>query len=196
MAPVHVDRKTLTQAQAGDTRAQEALLHELGPVLASLVYRLGARREAEDQLQAILAHLLAVLPRFDPEGPAQLSTWAFSVAQRWLLMEKRRVMPALVPIDGGLQVPSPERGVHEHAEDAQLMALVRAELIRLPPEQRRVFELTQLAGQSITELALLDGVPVATLKTRLHRARAQLVARLGPLLGRASRPGGPRAASR
>lgn len=118
------------------------------------------------------------------------------MAQRWLLMQRRRAAPTLVPLDGGLHVPSQERGAHEQVEDAQLLALLRAELARLPEEQRAVFELTQLAGQPIAELAALEGVPVATLKTRLHRARAQLVARLGPLLDRAPKTGGPRVASR
>lgn len=191
-----MDRGTLHEAQRGDARAQEAVLRELGPLVARLVYRLGAHGEADDLLQELFAHLLAVLPRFDPRGPAQLSTWAFAVAQRWLLMQRRRAAPTLVPLEGGLHVPSPERGAHQQVEDAQLLALLRAELARLPEEQRAVFELTQLAGQPIAELAALEGVPVATLKTRLHRARAQLVARLGPLLDRAPKTGGPRVASR
>lgn len=69
-----MDRGTLHEAQRGDARAQEAVLRELGPLVARLVYRLGARGEADDLLQELFAHLLAVLPRFDPRGPAQLST--------------------------------------------------------------------------------------------------------------------------
>jgi len=171
------------------------VLRALGPLVGSLVAKLGARREAEDQLQELFAHLLSVLPRFDPDGPAQLTTWAFTVTQRWLLMQKRRAAPTLVSIDGGLHLPSTQPGAQELVEGQQLAALLRTELARLPEDQRRVFELTQLAGQPIAELAALEGVPVATLKTRLHRARAQLVTRLGPLLDRAPE-GGPHVASR
>ena len=65
-----MDPATIRAAQGGNDAAQRAVLESVGPLLASLVRRLGERRESADHLQALFTHLLAVLPRFDPNGPA------------------------------------------------------------------------------------------------------------------------------
>jgi RNA polymerase sigma-70 factor (ECF subfamily) len=179
----------LVKAQRGDSSARAAFLQEVGPSVAALIRRLGSRNDTEDQLHDIFAHLLAVLPRFDPAGPAQLSTWVFAVAQRWLLMQKRRASPSLVSLDAdaSLQTHSPEPT--EYVEGRQLKALLEAELARLPEEQRRVFVLTRLHEQSLDSVAEAEGVPLGTVKSRLHRARAELVLRMGPALDRPSAKG-------
>lgn len=192
-----MDRSALLQAQRGVAEAQAALLREVGGLVASLIRRLGDRRDAEDQLHDVFVHLLEVLPRFDPDGPAQLSTWVFTVTQRWLLMQRRKPVPALVALEGGLSVPSPHRDADDYVQGRQVLALLEAELQRLPDEQRRAFVLTQLHAQPLQAVADAEGVPLATLKTRLHRARAQLVLTLGPLLERAtSLPGAAHVARR
>lgn len=165
-------------------------MREVGPSVASLIHRLGARRDVEDQLQEIFAHLLEVLPRFDPRGPAQLSTWVFTVTHRWLLMQRRKATLTLVPIDGGLTKAAPGADAVEHVANRELHALLEAELSKLPDELRRVFVLTQLHQQPLEAVAQAEGVPLGTVKSRLHRARAQLVLKLGPALDRAPSGGG------
>ncbi len=186
---------SLVRAQQGDSAAQAAFLHEIGPSVAALIHRLGARRDAEDQLHEIFAHLLEVLPRFDPAGPAQLSTWVFTVAHRWLLMQKRKAAPVLVPLEGGLSQASTAPDATQYVEGRQLSALLELELQRLPEDQRRTFVLTQLHHQPMEEVALAEGVALGTVKSRLHRARAQLVLRMGAALDRVPQKGGGRVAS-
>lgn len=186
----------LQRAQRGEADAREAFLREVGPAVASLVRRLGDRRDVQDQLHDVFMHLLDVLPRFDPRGPAQLSTWVFTVAHRWLLMQRRKPTPTLVPLEGGLSKPSASADAADYVAGRELQALLEAELTRLPDEQRRAFVLTQLHHQPLEEVAQAEGVPLGTIKSRLHRARAQLVARLGPALDRTpAQPGGGRVAS-
>ncbi len=205
MSPATVDEPTLQQAQQGVPGAQTAFLREVGGLVASLVRRLGSKGDAEDQLHDVFLHLLEVLPRFDPHGSARLSTWVFTVTQRWLLMQRRKSAPTLVALDGGLVsnvsthdgVSGPSPTATDYVQGRQLLALLERELDRLPEEQRRAFVLTQLHAQPLQAVADAEGVPLATLKTRLHRARAQLVLRLGPLLDRvAPIAGGAHAARR
>jgi len=188
-----VSPQRLEQAQRGDPSAQEEFLREMGPQVAALIYRLGERRDAQDQLHEIFAHLLGALPRFDPLGPAQLSTWVFTVAHRWLLMQRRKATLTLVPIEGGLKEPAKGPDASEYASARELHALLEAELARLPEDQRRAFVLTQLHHQPLEAVAAAEGVPLGTVKSRLHRARAALVLRMGAALDRA--PGGGRVAS-
>ncbi len=170
--------------------AQAEFLRAIGPTVGALIYRLGSRRDAEDQLHEVFAHLLAVLPRFDPSGPAHLTTWIFTVTHRWLLMQKRKASLVLVPLEGG---PGPD--AQTTAEGKQLEALLEAELQRLPEDQRRTFVLSQLHHQPMEEIALAEGVALGTVKSRLHRARAQLVIRMGAALDRVPHKGGGRVAS-
>lgn len=196
MSPA-VDGPTLKQAQRGVPEAQTVFLREVGALVASLVRRLGTQGEGEDQLHDVFVHLLEVLPRFDPHGSAKLSTWVFTVTQRWLLMQRRKTAPTLVAIDGGLMSnPPTQDSATEYVQGRQLLALLERELERLPEEQRRAFVLTQLHAQPLQAVADAEGVPLATLKTRLLRARAQLVLRLGPLLNRVTPAAGGAYAAR
>jgi RNA polymerase sigma-70 factor, ECF subfamily len=175
-----VDPATIRAAQSGNDAAQRAVLESVGPLLASLVRRLGERRESADQLQALFTHLLAVLPRFDPSGPATFSTWTYTVAHRWLLKTRRGPQVALVPLDGGLSTT--QLDPEATARGAQLNARLEAALPKLPDDQRRVFVLTQLHGHSLEAVADAEQVPLGTIKSRLHRARAALVLLLGDFL--------------
>ncbi len=192
---LQVNPAVLARAQRGDAAAQGEFLRAIGPTVGSLIYRLGSRRDTEDQLHEVFAHLLQVLPRFDPSGPAQLTTWVFTVTHRWLLMQKRKATLTLVPLEGGLAQPAPGPDAQTVAEGKQLEALLEAELQRLPEDQRRTFVLTQLHHQPMEEIALAEGVALGTVKSRLHRARAQLVIRMGAALDRVPQKGGGRVAS-
>jgi RNA polymerase sigma-70 factor, ECF subfamily len=48
-------------------------------------------------------------------------------------------------------------------------------ITRLPPAQREAFVLTQISGCSYAETAELCGVEIGTIRSRVARARAELV---------------------
>jgi RNA polymerase sigma-70 factor (ECF subfamily) len=182
----------LAKAQRGDARAQEAFLRGVAAPVRALVRRCGRAHEEEDQLQEVFARLLEVLPRFRPEGPAKLTTWVHTVVHRWLISQHRRRAVAVEPLDEGLAVPDTRPSAHELVERRQLSDQLEAALGHLSDEQRRVFVLTQLHHQSLEEVAKTEGVALGTVKSRLHRARAELVLRLGEALDAQTEKGGPR----
>jgi RNA polymerase sigma-70 factor (ECF subfamily) len=55
-------------------------------------------------------------------------------------------------------------------------------LRRLPGDRRAAFALTQVLGLSYAEAADVEGVPVGTIRSRVARARAELVAAVGEAL--------------
>lgn len=172
----------LKAAQGGDRAAQAELLRALGPQLALVVRRLGFAHEKDDVLHELFVHLLAVLPRFKVDGPAKLSTWAYTVAHRFLLMRRRVKAPVLVPLEGGLSVADSALGPEAHARGAELSRRLERALGGLPDEQRRAFVLSQLHEVPLEEVARVEEVPVGTVKSRIHRARAALVLSLGAAL--------------
>lgn len=154
----------------------------MGPHVAGLLRRLGNRAEKDDELQALFEHLLKVLPKFDPEGPAQLSTWVFTVSHRWLLMQKRKRGLTWVPLDEARPVESTSVRGDAYTHERQLQALLEVAVQKLSEEQRRVFVLAQCHHQPLEAIAEAEGVPLGTVKSRLHRARAELLLNLRPAL--------------
>jgi RNA polymerase sigma factor (sigma-70 family) len=176
------DLDLLQRAQQGDPQARAALLGQwLGP-LRALLRRLHPGAELDDALQEVAVHLLHVLPRFDPAGTAQFGTWVYSVVHRWVLMQRRRRHLTLVPLEDAGAVADAARGADLRVEDRQLSALLERALAELPEPQRTVFVLASLHQVPLAEIAATEGVPVGTVKSRLHRAKAELVLRLGEAL--------------
>src|SRR5688500_12571286 len=89
----------ILRAQRGEATAQASLLRQVVPAFRALLRRLGQNFEREDQLQELLTHLLSVLPQFRVEGPAKFSTWAYTVAHRFVLMERRRRRLTVEPLN-------------------------------------------------------------------------------------------------
>ena len=69
----------------------------------------------------------------------------------------------------------------------ETVAQVRAAVISLPEEYREAIVLCDLEEKSYEEAAKLLGCPVGTVRSRLHRGRALLLARIEILRGRARR---------
>ena len=180
MHPPELDPLTVRRAQAGDRRAQEVFLERYVRPLHAFVSRSGAPGEPDDLTQELLSKLLQVLPRFSADGPATLSTWVFTIAHRWLLDEKKRRHLALAPIDDGLHVPDSQPGPQTLNEQRELGVALEQAIATLPEAQRRVFVLAQVHEQPLEAVADVEGVPVGTIKSRLHRARAALALLLLP----------------
>ncbi|MFC7496184.1 MULTISPECIES: RNA polymerase sigma factor [unclassified Nocardioides] len=66
----------------------------------------------------------------------------------------------------------------QHESDTRLD--IEAALRRLTPEHRRVLVLHEMVGLTVLQIAEEIGVAEGTVKSRLFRARAHLVAALGP----------------
>ena len=68
------------------------------------------------------------------------------------------------------------------AELAEREALIQAALDALAPDHRAVVVLKEFDGLRYEEIAATLGVPVGTVRSRLHRARRELRDRLGQVL--------------
>ena len=90
--------------------------------------------------------------------------------------------PAL-PLDVALTEPSPGPTPEGAALAAELRDRVQAEIGRLPERQRSVIAMFYMGGRSHREIGDMLGVPVNTVKTRLHRARQSLTERMLDMVG-------------
>jgi RNA polymerase sigma-70 factor (ECF subfamily) len=143
--------------------------------------------EAEDVLQD--AYLLAFrsLDRF--RGASTLSTWLTRIVLNAALQRLRRPLEPATSIDPRTQVstviafpleaPNPERSMAQR----QLCQLVERTIDDLPVEFRTVLMTRVVEEMSVEDTARLLGIPQATVKTRLHRARAMLRGALADQIG-------------
>jgi RNA polymerase sigma-70 factor (ECF subfamily) len=163
----------LLLAQSGNQAARAQLLQEHGPALWGLCRRLSP--EPEDAYQAIWAHAFEQLKKFDPKGAASLRTWLLTLAHRKLIdaHRARKVRGTVLPFDPQTPDPSPDSG--EKLDQVRRIALLESAIAKLPPDQARIVLLHHLHGHPLSAISEAEGLPVGTLKSRLHRARARLL---------------------
>lgn len=156
--------------------APATLVDTHGGRVWAMCHRLAA--EPEDCYQEIWEKVFGALDRFDPVGAASIGTWIATIARRHLVDRHRRdrVRGEVVSIAG---LSTAEPAVDEVLDLAQRQARVEAAIARLPDAHRRVVVLHHIHGVPLETLAEEEGVPIGTLKSRLHRGRARLADLLG-----------------
>jgi len=137
---------------------------------------------AEDVAQDVFVKAWRALPSYD--GRAQLSTWLYAITRNTAISALRRRRPAL-SISDAATLAEAEAALATRAADqgsaggaAQSRALAAA-IASLPERQQQVVALFYMQERSYEEVAEMLAMPLGTVKTLLHRARA----RLGQLLG-------------
>jgi RNA polymerase sigma-70 factor (ECF subfamily) len=177
-------------AAAGDHAAFTQLLDRHGGRVLAVAVRIARDRTlAEDLCQDVWVHLLRVLPRYDPARP--FVPWLLHVAanlcRNRVRGERRRPAGSLDAIedDGGEFARADAPAPGERAERQEIAAIVRAARDRLPESYRTILALRYEGDLSHEEIAeVLGGMPIGTVKNRLHRARDALALELEKMLGR------------
>ena len=173
------DAALLARLRTGDTRAFEELVTTYQHRLFGVALRmLGSRAEAEEIAQETFLRAHRALGEF--RGEARLGTWLYAIASRLCL---NRLAAASrrheVPDDTALQ-QQPAEGADAAAvlEQRELQAALHDAVAALPEERRIVVVLRDLEGLAYEEIAEVLGLPLNTVRSRLHRARLDLKAKL------------------
>lgn len=170
----------LEAAARGDDDAVRAtaigeLLEALRRPLAGLCLRITCNpADAEDALQETAVDALRGVDSF--RGEARLTTWLWRVAIRAALrlrarQQRRRQGQTDVDPDA---LSSRGQRPDEVAATSERTQRLFAAMQRLPAHQRTVLALSAIDGMAQTEIAEVLGIPVGTVHSRLHGARAQL----------------------
>ncbi|WP_432247219.1 sigma-70 family RNA polymerase sigma factor [Streptomyces sanyensis] len=163
-------------ARCGDARAVEGLVRALHRDIWRYVAYLSADPQGADDLtQETFLRALGSLHRF--EGRSSARTWLLSIARRTVVDSLRRAAarPRLSDREDWQGVAERRQPRTPGFEDGVALAEL---LAAVPAERRAAFELTQVLGLPYAEAAEALGVPVGTVRSRVARARAALVALL------------------
>lgn len=139
---------------------------------------LGNRAEAEEIAQETFLRAHRALPEF--RGGACLHTWLYAIASRLCLNRLASADRRLLRGDDEAlaTAPSGEPSAAAVLERAELDAAVREAIAALPDERRIVVVLRDVEGLSYEEIAEALGLEPGTVRSRLHRARLDLKAKL------------------
>ena len=165
------------RAADGDRAAQRELFHQLKNTVHHTLFRiLGANRDIEDLLQDAFLEIFRALPSF--RGDSSLGRWAQTIATRTAYLSIQRRKPASVDLEGV------EDEIVDRDPDAHRIALARqaagrlyAALDRIDAKQRIAFALAVIDGLSLAEVAQLTESSLVAVKTRVWRARRDLMRR-------------------
>jgi RNA polymerase sigma-70 factor, ECF subfamily len=170
------DATLLRSVAAGDATSLARLYERHAGPLFGYLYRLaGDRMTAEEILQDTMLAVWRSAAAF--EGRSKVSTWLFGVARRQAHNRLRgRAWPQAV-------ADLPDRpdqavGPDELAIAAAGGTPVAAAIDRLPDHHRDVIALVFVAGLPLVDVAEVLSIPVGTVKSRLHHARAAVAAAL------------------
>jgi RNA polymerase sigma-70 factor (ECF subfamily) len=165
--------RLLGDAQRGDRLALEALLAHH----RRTVFRYGLRycrstEDAEDAVQETLWAAARAIGNF--RRAAAITTWLFTIVRN-----KCHRMPFHKHVDPDLadvlpQLPDPGRSPEEDLATRQVQELLAQALAELEPGHREVLLLRDVEGLTAPQAAQQLGITVQALKSRLHRARAEL----------------------
>ncbi len=191
-----VDRSLL--ARPAREAVAELVEREGARILGLGLKLCGNRADAEDLVQETFLQAFRKWDQF--EGRSSPSSWLYTIAARVCQRRHRRrageparmeSLDELLP-SGELkvaQVPSLEDSAFDARLRQELGSIVDRSLRALPLDFRIPLVLKEIADLSVREIAEVLGVKVATVKTRLHRARLALRKELVATLPR--QPGPP-----
>jgi RNA polymerase sigma-70 factor (ECF subfamily) len=166
------DERALSDGLArGDREALSALYEAYASVVLAVAQRLlRSRAEAEEVVQETFVEAWRRAAHHQPER-VNVASWLVTIAKSRAIDRLR----ARGTVDRTLEserrsTPEGPREPDELLDAARARARVRAQLARLPGEQRALLELAWDEGLSQSEIALRTGLPLGTVKTRTRAA--------------------------
>ena len=154
-------------ARDGDPVATAALVRATQSEVWRLCAAMVDRQEADDLAQETYLRALRSLSGYEARAPFRL--WLLGIARHTCTDHLRKRVRGRRLVERLLSGPA------ESAPDATGTVGARDALASLDADRRAAFALTQLLGLSYDEAAQACGVPVGTVRSRVARAREQLL---------------------
>jgi RNA polymerase sigma-70 factor (ECF subfamily) len=157
-------------AADGDRIALAAFVRRTQPEVWRLCARLGDRADADDLTQEVYLRALPALSRF--RGDSSARTWLLQIARHVCADHVRRSTRRRALLTRLVQ----RTGVDDEMVAARTGEVELDEaLVGLDGDRRAAFVLTQVVGLSYAEAADVCEVPIGTIRSRVARARADLL---------------------
>jgi RNA polymerase sigma-70 factor (ECF subfamily) len=176
------DAECVRQVQHGDTSCFEVLVRRHQKATFNLIYRLlGDYDEAAEVTQEVFLSAYKSINQF--RGHANFSTWLYRIAFNHASTRRKNLKVAqqrYVSLEDVEIIGESPNDPAKSAEQKEIQERVQQALNTLDKEEATVILLRDLQDVPYDEVAAILGIPIGTVKSRLHRARQALKARLSP----------------
>ncbi len=170
------ESELLDRARRSDQRAFAVLVRRHQGKIRGLLLRLTASRTlADDLAQEVFLRAYRALPGF--EGRSSFSTWTYRIAYNVFLNYRTRSR-AHLSLPEGMEGDASVSASDESPGHSDLKSDLSQAIASLPPRYRAVVVLYYLRDVTYREIAEILELPIGTVKTHLHRARALLRTRM------------------
>jgi RNA polymerase sigma-70 factor, ECF subfamily len=168
----------------GDERAYEELIARFQQPVYMLALRLlNDTSDASDVVQEVFLKVFRNIGSF--RGQSTLKTWMYRItvneahnARRWFFRHRRREVELESgpdePHDRTASMADGGRSPYQRAADREQQALIEAALERISPIFREAVVLRDITDLSYEEIAVVLGVTLGTVKSRILRGREAL----------------------
>jgi len=178
------DDVLLRRAAKGDEGAFVLLYRRYQAAMYRFALRMtGNTWAAEEIVQDVFMTLMRDPKKYDPTRGA-LGAFLYGVARNRVMKHLQR-LPREIPLEEKNEDGTGSGVVLQDAstpsswlEKQERMQHVRAAVLELPAEFREAVMLCELEEMSYEEAAQIAGCPIGTIRSRLHRGRALLMAKL------------------
>ncbi len=187
------DQQVVELARSGREAAFRELVRRYQRPVFSLIYRMVRDRElAEDLAQETFIKVLNAIERYRSEF--KFSSWIFKIANNATIDHLRRKELDTLSLEGGPDATTPDRieatalkigdtteSPLEELEARELGSAIERAIATLRPEYKACIILRHVEGRPYEEISEILDLPLGTIKTYIHRARAELRELLEPL---------------
>lgn len=186
-AIVESDESLIAAGRRGDEDALARLVERHRGALAAFVARrLGAQKAwAEDVVQDVVLTLYRTTRRF--EGRSAFRTWLLGIARNCCRDRLRRERHAAHDDGAYDMLPDVSLDPLQRMMRAEQQASLRAAVRELSDAHRRILRLRDRDDLSYAEIAAILEVPIGTVRSRVHNARAALARGLAVRSGKGER---------
>jgi RNA polymerase sigma-70 factor (ECF subfamily) len=163
----------IERAKAGDQWAFQHIVDKYKTQVASIAYKMvGDYEDAKDISQIVFVKTYQNLVNFDTTK--KLSTWLYRITINASIdfIRKHKKHKLLDNIFGELK--EKKQDVERIYQRSLIKWAINDSMDALNPRQKAVFVLRDLEGLDIKEVAQITGMPQATVRWYLHRARSKL----------------------
>ena len=168
------DRQLVALATEGDSQAFEYLFRRYSDSIRRLfVLRTGNGDDADDLLQETFVKVFINIHRYSAEYT--FGQWIYTIARNTFIDFTRKRQDDL-PLDERYAIPveSSSPTPEERVINIQQRWQLDGYMARMSDDYRRLIELRFFDELSYEEIAQKLGIPLGTVKTRIHRARERL----------------------
>ncbi|MBU9720176.1 MULTISPECIES: RNA polymerase sigma factor SigW [Bacillaceae] len=181
-----VVKKIIIEVKKGDQQAFSELVEIYKDKVYQVAYRmLGNAHEAQDVAQEAFLRAYTNLETYDINR--KFSTWLFRIATNLAIDRIRKKKPdfhledqvaGTEDLNYYSQIATDEALPEDQVVKFEMQEWVQNEIMMLPPKYRSAIILKYMEDLSLKEISEILNLPVATVKTRIHRGREALRKRL------------------